>query len=629
MKKIIPLLFSIFMFPDIDWNFQVPSGLSIDKADRIYVASSGSCRIKRYASDGRLSLEFGERGEDDGYLDGPMDVAVNSKGDIYVADTWNNRISVFSPDGTFKMNIGGLGEGKGRFKYPNSIAIDKDDYLYVVDSGNAVIQKFSSNGRFIMEFGKKEGLKWPCGIAIDEDLYISDTGNNRIMRFSQDGGFIESIRGIDNPRGIAFSFDKSLYVACSSSIMKLVNNEFVPFIKGLSHPMDIVFTSSSIFVSEGGENRVLKFSLGGIFESEWRASGKSLERLNLPYDVALGKENMYIADTGNNRVLCLDSFLKPKRVWDVPSPIAIFVDSYENIYCVSSRENVVIKFDNLGNEMLRLENLISPRDLLVDDKEEILILTSSDVLRFSSLGSLLGTLCTGLKDPSCITRDNFGFILVSDGNTIKRFSQSGILIKTIENLQSPSGIAIDEDDNIYVAEREKNCILKLDFYGKIIDVINNPKFLYPYGLTLDNDGGLYIADCGNHRIVVFGKKRFFEAIKEKEVVKSRSNLADLIVSKIEVLEPNLGIWTNIKATIKNEGDVKADFISVGFFCNSSKIGFGKIIKTLNPGETIIINTIWLPEEIGTQTIKVVVNQEDKTKEENKENNIKEIGVFVY
>ncbi|MEW6007883.1 MAG: CARDB domain-containing protein [bacterium] len=629
MRKIAPLLFSLFIFPDINWNFRVPSGICIDKAEMIYVVSSGDSRIKKYTRDGRLSLEFGERGEGDSSLDGPMDVAINSRGDIYVSDTWNNRISVFSPDGTFKMNIGGLGEGKGRFKYPNSIAFDKQDCLYVVDSGNGIVQKFSPDGRFIMEFGKKEGLKWPCGIAIDEDVYISDSSNDRIMRFNKDGGFIESIRGVNNPGGLAFSPDKNLYVTDSSSIVKLVDNGFVPFIKGLSNPADLAFNRSSIFVSEKGGNRILKFSLDGILEEEWKASGKSLERLNLPYDVALSKDGIYIADTGNNRVLSLDFSFEPKAVWDFPSPIAIFVDAYENIYCLSSRENVVIKFDKGGNEILRLSNLTFPRDLLVDDKA-IFVLCSNEIMRFSLDGEYLGTLCSSLKEPSCIAKDNFGFILVSDGSTIKKFSQSGILVKTIENLLSPSGIVVDKDSNIYVAEREKNCILKLDFYGKIIDVLPI-KLLYPYGLFLDADSNLYIADCGNHRVVVFGEKgdRFLSAMKKKEVAKPKSNLADLVVSEIDALEPKLGIWTRVKATIKNIGNTKADFISVGFFCNSSNIGFGKIIKSLKSKESTTINTIWLPSEEGTQTIRVVVDCENKIEEENEENNINEKGVEVY
>lgn len=630
MKRIIPLL-SLFVFPDIDFNFHVPFGLTIDKQGMVYVANSQTGRIKRYSQDGRLNLEFGKYGENEGELDGPSDVAVDKKGNIYIADTWNNRVCVFSSDGIFKMNIGGLGEGLGRFRFPSSLAID-DEYLYVVDSGNGVVQKFSLNGGFIMEFGRKEGLKSPSQIAIDWDIYISDSQNNRIMRFTKDGEFVESIRGIENPQGLAISSDKTLYVSDGTGcIMKFTGNKFIPLIKGLSNPYDIAFFENSLWVVETGKNRVLRFNMDGILELEWKSQGSSLERLNLPYDIALGNSSdIYIADTGNNRLLRLSSSFKPKRVWDVSSPIAVFVDKDEDVYCISSREGVCIKFDKKGNELLKIEALVLPKDVVVNESKEILILSSDCVLKFSSDGKMIGTLCTGLSDPSCITFDNFGFILISDKNEIKRFSSSGILVKTIENLPSPSGIVVNKDDNIYVAEREKNNILKLDFYGNVLETIDGLRFLYPYGLTLDKDENLYIADCGNHRIVVFNGKGEVpqNLLSSKEAFVCNPNLCDLVVSEIEVKEPKPGIWTRIQASIKNQGNVKADFISVDFFSTSERIGFGKMIKSLGPQESITINTILKPEQ-GTNTIKVILDQENKIKEASKENNTKEKEIFVW
>jgi|GEM_PF-6215207 len=631
MKKIIPLL-SFFIFPNLDFNFQAPSGLCVDKNGMVYIISSGSGRIKRYFWDGRLSLEFGKQGEDEGCLDGPMDAAVNSNGDIYIADTWNNRVCVFSQDGRWKGSVGGLGEGKGRFKFPSRVAIDLDDYLYVVDSGNGVIQKFSPEGEFIMEFGRKEGLKWPSGIAITEHraqsteqrgengIYISDTGNNRIMRFSKNGEFLNSIKGIDNPQGCAIGPDECLYIADGkSSIIKLIDNKFIPFIKGLSNPEDVAFSGPFLFVAEMGKNSVLKFSLDGIFKEEWKTSGSSLESLNLPYDIALSKNNIYIGDTGNNRILRFSPSFSLERVWYFPSPIALFSDG-ENIYCLSSRENIVVKFDKAGNELLRLSGLSGPRDLIVDNKGNILVLSLNSLLSFRENGEFLGTICTGLKNASCVTMDNEGFILISDDNKIKKFSQGGILEKTIGDISSPAGIVVDRNNNIYISEREKNSILKLDFSGNKIKEIGL-NFLYPYGLAIDSDENLYIADCGNHRIVVFGERL------DKFIPKS--NLPDLVIEDIDVLKPSAGIWTKLGVKIKNQGNSKADFISVNFFSTSGRIGFGKIIKSLGPSKDTTINTIWLPEETGTQTLRVVVDQEDKIEEIREENNIKEKDIFVW
>jgi hypothetical protein len=82
-------------------------------------------------------------------------------------------------------------------------------------------------------------------------------------------------------------------------------------------------------------------------------------------------------------------------------------------------------------------------------------------------------------------------------------------------LNGPAGLAIDKNDNIYVADLINCAIRKIDSTTKIISTVVGcgergyagdggsaikAKLNRPEGIFVDNKGDLYIADSGNHRI---------------------------------------------------------------------------------------------------------------------------------
>jgi len=85
---------------------------------------------------------------------------------------------------------------------------------------------------------------------------------------------------------------------------------------------------------------------------------------------------------------------------------------------------------------------------------------------------------------------------------------------TSAQLSYPRGIAVDTDGNIYIADCSNHRIRKVDTAGNITTYAGTgvggyggdggpatAALLYgPYGLALDLDGNLFIADMGNHRI---------------------------------------------------------------------------------------------------------------------------------
>ena len=74
---------------------------------------------------------------------------------------------------------------------------------------------------------------------------------------------------------------------------------------------------------------------------------------------------------------------------------------------------------------------------------------------------------------------------------------------------SPTGIAVDKDGNIYVADTDNHSIQKFDKDGKFLARWGDEpdseegKFYYPRGLATSSDGMIYIADSGNNRVQKF------------------------------------------------------------------------------------------------------------------------------
>lgn len=74
---------------------------------------------------------------------------------------------------------------------------------------------------------------------------------------------------------------------------------------------------------------------------------------------------------------------------------------------------------------------------------------------------------------------------------------------------SPTGIALDHDGNIYIADTDNHSVQKFDKDGKFIarwgsePSSEEGQFYYPRGLATGPDGSVYVSDSGNNRIQKF------------------------------------------------------------------------------------------------------------------------------
>lgn len=121
------------------------------------------------------------------------------------------------------------------------------------------------------------------------------------------------------------------------------------------------------------------------------------------------------------------------------------------------------------------------------------------------------------QSPIGIALDSDGNIYVAEltNNRIQKFSPDGSFITKwgqfgIGNgqLGFPAGIAVDQDDNVYVVEYLNNRVQKFTSSGEHVAVwgsggFNNGQFSSPSGIAIDQDGKVYVCDSNNNRVQIF------------------------------------------------------------------------------------------------------------------------------
>jgi len=116
--------------------------------------------------------------------------------------------------------------------------------------------------------------------------------------------------------------------------------------------------------------------------------------------------------------------------------------------------------------------------------------------------------------PFGVAVDDQDHVYVSDDwtNTISVFDSSGKFLRKWGTtgsgdgeLSRPAGLAVEKNGNIIVVDSGNNRLQVFTPDGKLVGKCGGPgngdgQFDQPWGITLDKDGNIYVADWNNHRI---------------------------------------------------------------------------------------------------------------------------------
>jgi hypothetical protein len=318
------------------WN---PYAVAKDAQGNIYIADTGNNVVRKVDSSGTQTVIAGNakpcftngKCGDGGpatsaKLDNPQGVAVDSVGNVYIADTGINRVRVVGTDGIIRAFAGKFGTscatptdpcGDGGFATganlngPIGLAIDKNNNVYIADTfDNRVrvvkskkIYALAGNGSACFPstavcgdggVATSASLHSPQGVAVDANLnvYVADSADNRIRLVTKKTGVISTFAGTGV---VGFSGDGG--PASSAQ---------------LSRPLGVYVDSKNLFIADGGNQRVrevvvasgtISTIIGGPTPNGGDGGDPKLATFASPDTVAIDpSNNYYVADAANNRI---------------------------------------------------------------------------------------------------------------------------------------------------------------------------------------------------------------------------------------------------------------------------------------------------------------------------------------
>jgi uncharacterized protein (TIGR03437 family) len=466
-----------------------PAGLALDGAGNLYIVDSGNFRIREVlASTGTISTVCSQQtfnAQNFVYTVNPFGLAANTAGDLYFLDTKNAIAWQLTPAGVLMpvtgLNVAYTGDGQPALQTalvdPVDLALDAAGDLYIselervrcVTAATGIMNTVAGNGTF--GYGGDGGsaslavLSGPTGLALNNgSLYISDTLNSRVRQVAA-SGTISTVAGngtpgpsgdggpagsanLDLPTGLAFDPAGNLYIADS-----------------LNFRVRSVDPSSVIATFAGA-------TPGPAGCAGFGADGDSatLTPLCLPQGVVAGLAgNVYIADTKHNRV--------------------ILVDALGDIYTVAGNGTA----GDAGAGNTSWGELNAPQGVALDSSGNLYIAdTGNHRIRMLAPSGAISTVA---------------------GTGTAGFSGDGGAAAAAE-LNAPSAIAVDASGNVYIADTGNHRVRLVTTDGNVTSVAGTGDAVYngdngaalemalssPSGLALDGQGNVFVADSGNNRV---------------------------------------------------------------------------------------------------------------------------------
>ena len=408
-------------------------------------------------------------------FNGLTGIAIDSSGNLFVVDQQNCQIRKVTSAGAVTDFAGspncGAANGTGeaaQFNFPTGIAVDSAGNLYVADTNSHTIRKITAAGvvttlaGLAFNSGITDGtgsaarFNRPTAIAVDGAgiVYVADTNNHTIRQVTP-AGVVTTLAGTP---GSGFTDGPAASAKFNSP-------------RGIA----VDAAGSNVYVADSNNQAIRKIAAGVVTTLAGGAFGSQdgtgpAAGFNGPRGLAMdGAGNIYVADIFNQRI---------RQV--TPAGVVTTLAG-------SFRQGGIDGPANAGPTGARFNN---PEGVAASGAGVVYVAdTSNDTIR--KIASGVVTTVAGFAG-------SFGS---ADGE--EQLARFGI----------PSGVAIDSQGTLYVADRNNHTIRKITRTGVVTTLAglaDNPgnidgtgsaaRFSNPSGVAVDSTGTVYVFDTGNGKV---------------------------------------------------------------------------------------------------------------------------------
>jgi sugar lactone lactonase YvrE len=495
----------------------LPAGVAVDGAT-VYLADAKDHRVRKIDSTGVISTVAGTgvagyTGDGDpaatAKIDSPRDVAVDASGNLYIADDTQNVVRKVSTSGvisTFagKGSAGYSGDSglatAAELSQPTGVAVDASGNVFIADFGNKRVRKVNASDGNISTIAGTGTAMWqgdglaatqltvdPYDVAVDPagNVYVADFSNNRVRKIDTTGTMMTVAGGV-----------------CPTDVPSVpygtvpVGDNGPAGLATLCRPSSVALDATgNLFVADTNQQRIRKIDA----------------TTTVPLDAT--RTITTVAGSGVEATLAGDTYTCP----DASQGAAATASALCFPGSVAVDANGVVYVSDAGNALLRK---------VIGDGS----MPTAAGQRFGGDGGQ--ALVAVLRRPRGVATDGKGNVFVSDtaNNRVRRISPGGVITTvagtgtagfagdaaaaTEAQLNAPTGLALDPNGVLYIADTQNDRIRRVDAAGIISTVAGNgtagfggdagpavaAQINKPEAIALGPTGDLYVADTQNGRV---------------------------------------------------------------------------------------------------------------------------------
>ncbi|MBX3738195.1 MAG: immunoglobulin domain-containing protein [Candidatus Didemnitutus sp.] len=451
---------------------------------------------------------------------GPSAITCDANGNLYVADEVNNTLRKITPSGVVSTLAGTAGvrggsDGTGpdaRFNNPTGVAVDAAGNIYVADKLNHAVRKVSPAGvvttfaGVVGQRGTADGTSTQArfeilgGAAIDTagNIYVAEWVNNTVRKIAPNGT-VTTLAGQPGVYGTAdgvgtaatFMFPYSLALDAN-------NNVWVGDLIGSLRKIAPDGTVTTVIPSSAGHQSITALAIAANGTLYFATGRHTIHRRATDGTVTLiaGAAGVRGATDGAGTVARLSN------------PFGLALDSAGNLF-VADRDNNTIR-------KITADGTVSTLAGLAPDNATGTTDGTLNAARFGGLAQI------------AIAPTGESYVADAINSTIRKINRDGV-VSTFAGkagqrgnvdgtgdqarFDSPYGIALAADGNLYVSDAATNTIRKVSAQGVVTTLAGNAnaagaddgtgsaaRFNFPAGLVAGLDGNIYVADRLNHTI---------------------------------------------------------------------------------------------------------------------------------